>query len=133
MLLKREITTPRRSILRELTYWGLAWSLIASLFLVVIAVVGSIDFGHEDESSKTDVAKLTVSKFAFEAYPQWSRAHQGRCPASLDELTEYMDTTRTLDPWGQRYLMFCTGGRLIVLSSGEDRIPFTADDLWSNQ
>jgi len=131
-MLTREAAARRRSMIGELIAWAVTWAVVVGVLAVLaIGVVGSIDFGHDDDA-KIDIAKLTVSKLAHEAYPQWSRDHKG-CPHSLAELTEYMDTPRTTDPWGQRYRMFCSGGLLIVASSGEDRIPNTADDRWSNQ
>lgn len=119
-------------MIRQLAAWALTWTVIIGLGVGAFAFIGSMDFGHDDAHSKPDIAKLTVSKFAYEAYPQWSRDHHG-CPRSLDDLAEYMDSTQTRDPWGQPYRMYCTTGLLIVASSGEDRIPNTADDRWSNR
>ena len=45
--LVREIQAPAPSIFRQLAVWALTWTLIGLVGLVLIAVVGSIDFGHE--------------------------------------------------------------------------------------
>lgn len=130
-MMQSEVEPPRPSTKRQLARWLFTRSLVmGALGVGFISVVGSIDFGHEDEP---DIARQAVSKFAREAYPKWSRNHTG-CPRSIDELVEYMDTTTTTnDPWGHRYRMTCTDGLLIVASSGEDGIPNTADDRWSNR
>lgn len=82
--------------------------------------------------SKTAVARITARKLADEAYPRWA-AHQpsGACPASLEELTPWMDSNSTRDPWGTPYVMFCLPGRFYVASLGPDAVPGTADDIWS--
>jgi hypothetical protein len=130
-MMRRQVEAPQRSPVRQLALWALTLSFVlGAVGVIAIAVVGSMDFGHEDEP---DVARTTVLKLAREAYPRWSRDHSG-CPRSIDELVEYMDTTATsIDPWGQRYRMYCKGGLLTVASSGEDRIANTADDRWSNR
>jgi hypothetical protein len=86
--------------------------------------------------SRVDIAKLTVQKFANEAYPQWHRAHGADCPRSLYELTEFMDRVTTLDPWGRPYRLACSNDSswrspIRVWSIGEDGIPNTFDDLRS--
>lgn len=81
--------------------------------------------------SKAEIASATVKKYAFEAYPSWRADHRGqRCPASLDELNEYMNQKDDLDPWGTPYEMLC-GDRIYIHSRGEDGIDDTDDDVWS--
>jgi general secretion pathway protein G len=87
-------------------------------------------------SSRGDVAKATVKKYAFEAYTQWSMRNQG-CPADLGVLNEYMNNKDTKDPWGNDYVMLCgdqlpAGAKGIgVFSIGEDAKPNTDDDIKS--
>jgi hypothetical protein len=84
--------------------------------------------------SKVDVARVVVTKYANEAFPQWARTHPSRdCPTSLRELDPYMDKAKGLDPWGRSYAFTCGQGRLYVMSLGRDGRSNTADDLWSHQ
>jgi len=98
-------------------------------FLVGPAVMKSFS------NSKTDVARATVKKYAFEAYTQWSTRNSG-CPANLAALNEYMNNKDTKDPWGNEYQMLCgdqlpAGAKGIgVMSTGED-VKNPADDIKS--
>ena len=40
---------------------------------------------------------------------------------------------RGLDPWGNAYRIYQGRGGVVVHSLGEDGVPNTTDDLWSNQ
>ena len=89
-------------------------------------------------SSKVDIARATVKKYAFEAYPSWSAAHPDKsCPDKLEDLNEYMNNKDIKDPWGNPYKMFCganlpAGAKgLAVESSGEDGKDGTSDDVKS--
>ena len=89
-------------------------------------------------SSKVDIARATVKKYAFEAYPSWSAAHPDKsCPDKLEDLNEYMNNKDIKDPWGNPYKMFCganlpAGAKgLAVQSSGEDGKDNTSDDIKS--
>lgn len=82
--------------------------------------------------SHVDKAKLTVQKYAFEAYPQWARANpNAKCPAAIADLAEYMDTNSTRDPWGSEFVLECTDGKVRVHSFGEDGKDGTGDDIRS--
>jgi IPT/TIG domain-containing protein len=88
--------------------------------------------------SRADIAAVTVKKYAFEAFPQWSAAHPDKaCPDRLTDLDEYMNGSPTKDPWGRDYRMLCgatlpAGARgLGVVSAGEDGKIDTADDIKS--
>lgn len=113
------------------------WELVtAALLLTLIAglFIGPrtqyVCFGE----TKGDIAKLTVKKYAFEAYPQWRREHPSlECPRSLRALDGYMDHADQRDPWGRAYVFTCGGGKLYVASLGYDGRANTADDIWSNQ
>lgn len=89
-------------------------------------------------SSKVDIARATVKKYAFEAYPSWSAAHPDKsCPDKLEDLNEYMNNKDIKDPWGNPYKMYCganlpAGAKgLAVQSSGEDGKDGTSDDIKS--
>ena len=111
--------------------------VLAILALVMGLIVGPRVMKMFGES-KVDIAKLTVQKFANEAFPQWSRAHPDKgCPDKIEDLSEYMDKKDTKDPWGTDYQMLCganlpPGARgLAVFSAGPDQKPNTADDIKS--
>ncbi len=112
--------------------------VLAILALVMGLVVGPRVmrmFGK----SKVDIAQLTVKKYAYEAFGEWSQAHPDKaCPDKLDDLTQYMDSKDVKDPWGNPYKMFCgqnlpagAKGGLAVMSAGEDGKEGTEDDVKS--
>ena len=112
--------------------------VLAILALVMGLVVGPRVmrmFGK----SKDDIAALTVKKYAYEAFGEWSQAHPDKaCPDKLEDLSQYMDSKDTKDPWGNPYKMFCgqnlpagAKGGLAVMSSGEDGKDGTEDDVKS--
>lgn len=85
-----------------------------------------------DEPSKADIARMTVKKYAFEAYPSWRRDRPGfTCPGSLLVLNEYMNANDARDPWGRSYRHRCDANQLLVSSRGEDGRFGTADDIKS--
>ena len=111
--------------------------VLAILALVMGLVVGPRVIKMFGES-KVDVAKLTVQKYANEAYPQWDRSHPGKgCPENLAALSEYMNSKSTNDPWGHEYKFFCganlpAGAKgVAVMSFGEDGKEGTGDDVKS--
>ena len=111
--------------------------VLAILALVMGLVVGPrvmSMFG----SSKVDIAKATVQKFAYEAYTQWSVANRDKaCPANIEELTPFMNSKDIKDPWGTPYKLMCgqnlpAGAKgLAVMSFGEDQKEGTGDDIKS--
>jgi general secretion pathway protein G len=112
--------------------------VLAILALVMGLVVGPRVmrmFGK----SKVDIAQLTVKKYAYEAFGEWSQAHPDKaCPDKLEDLTQYMDSKDVKDPWGNPYKMFCgqnlpagAKGGLAVMSAGEDGKEGTEDDVKS--
>ncbi|HSN29485.1 MAG TPA: prepilin-type N-terminal cleavage/methylation domain-containing protein [Kofleriaceae bacterium] len=112
--------------------------VLAILALVMGLVVGPRVmrmFGK----SKVDIAQLTVKKYAYEAFGEWSQAHPDKaCPDKLEDLTQYMDSKDVKDPWGSPYKMFCgqnlpagAKGGLAVMSAGEDGKEGTEDDVKS--
>jgi len=92
--------------------------------------------------SQGDIAKLAVTKYAAEAYPQWALKNTDKpCPESLLEVAQHMGKTEadTKDPWGSPYKMFCGAGQLpagvtdgiAVMSFGPDKAEGTGDDIRS--
>lgn len=111
--------------------------VLAILALVMGLVVGPRVMKMFGES-KVDIARATVKKYAFEAYPSWSAAHPDKaCPEKLEDLNEYMNNKDTKDPWGGSYKMLCgqqlpAGAKgLAVMSPGEDGKEGTSDDIKS--
>jgi prepilin-type N-terminal cleavage/methylation domain-containing protein len=112
--------------------------VLAILALVMGLVVGPRVM-RMFSKSKDDIAALTVKKFAYEAFGEWSQAHPDKsCPDKLEDLSQYMDSKDTKDPWGQPYKMFCgqnlpagAKGGLAVMSSGPDAKDGTEDDIKS--
>ena len=112
--------------------------VLAILALVMGLVVGPRVMKMFGES-KVDIAKMTVNKYANEAYPSWSTSHTDKaCPGALTELNEYMNNKDIKGPWGNDYKMFCgqnlpagAKGGLAVMSAGEDGKEGTEDDVKS--
>jgi prepilin-type N-terminal cleavage/methylation domain-containing protein len=112
--------------------------VLAILALVMGLVVGPRVM-RMFSKSKDDIAALTVKKFAYEAFGEWSQAHPDKaCPDKLEDLSQYMDSKDTKDPWGNPYKLFCgqnlpagAKGGLAVMSSGPDGKDGTEDDIKS--
>lgn len=111
--------------------------VLAILALVMGLVVGPRVLAIFADS-KSDIARLAVTKYAHEAYPQWLAQHPGAtCPASIDELGELMNRKSSKDPWGNQYKMFCApslpvGAKGIAIASpGPDHREGTDDDIRS--
>ncbi len=111
--------------------------VLAIIALVMGLVVGPRVMKMFGES-KVEIAKDTVRKYAYEAYPSWSAAHPDKaCPDRLEDLNEYMNNKDIKDPWGGMYKMLCgqqlpAGAKgLAVMSSGEDGKEGTNDDVKS--
>jgi prepilin-type N-terminal cleavage/methylation domain-containing protein len=112
--------------------------VLAILALVMGLVVGPRVM-RMFSKSKDDIAALTVKKYAYEAFGEWAQAHPDKqCPDKLEDLSQYMDSKDTKDPWGNPYKMFCgqnlpAGAKagLAVMSSGPDGKDGTEDDVKS--
>jgi hypothetical protein len=85
-----------------------------------------------------DIARATVKKYAFEAFPMWTAFHPGvMCPATLADLAPHAESASPTDPWGNGYVVLCgdalpVGAKhLAVLSLGPDGKRDTADDVKS--
>ena len=111
--------------------------VLAILALVMGLVVGPAVMKRFGES-KEKIARATVQKYVFEAFPQWSANHTDKqCPEKLEDLNEYMNSKDIKDPWGGTYKMLCgqnlpAGAKgLAVSSPGEDGKEGTTDDVKS--
>jgi hypothetical protein len=111
--------------------------VLAILALVMGLVVGPKVMKMFGES-KVDIARATVNKYAYEAYPSWAAAHPDKgCPDRLEDLNEYMNNKDIMDPWQHPYKMLCgqqlpPGAKgLAVVSAGEDGKDGTGDDVKS--
>jgi hypothetical protein len=110
---------------------------------VVMVMFGSVGCGHASRSAPTkqelDRTKLTVEKYAYEAFASWAASHPDKaCPDRLDELNAYMNTEDSKDPWGTPYKMLCGSTApaaarhgIGVLSAGPDQKFDTDDDIRS--
>lgn len=111
--------------------------VLAILALVMGLLVGPRLMDAMDKA-KRGTAMLAVKKLANEAYMQWAASHLDRaCPDTLDELTPYMNSKDTRDPWGRSYKMYCgatlpAGAHGLAVSSlGPDGTDQTDDDITS--
>src|SRR5262249_4445686 len=111
--------------------------VLAILALVMGLVVGPAVMKRFGES-KEKIAKATVQKYVYEAYPQWSSAHPDKaCPEKLEDLNEYMNNKDAADPWGGKFKVLCgpnlpAGAKgLAVMSPGPDGKEGTEDDVKS--
>lgn len=109
---------------------------LSVLAVLVVGVVGAMFESHVSTSfgeSKADVARMTVKKYAYEAYPEWAAANPDRPCPELGELNLYMANKDTKDPWGAPYFFACTSPKhLRIVSAGEDGAFGTADDIRSD-
>ena len=112
------------------------------IVLAILALVMGLLVGPKVmamfSKSKVDIAKLTVKKYADEAYPQWAASHPDKqCPDNLEALNEFMNNKENKDPWGNPYKMMCgtnlpAGAKgIAIMSSGPDAKDGTEDDIKS--
>ncbi len=121
--------TPGRSSVRVNGLIG-----ITSFALLVVCTSRAARAMSRCTKSKSDIASLTIKKYADEAYVEFRAAHPSRaCPANLAELNEWMNSKDDRDPWGTEYVMHCSADGIVVRSAGEDAMWGTADDLWSDR
>ena len=133
--------TGRRGLRRRLRRIAGMTLLEIIIVLAILALVMGLLVGPQVlkmfGESKTDIARATVKKMAFEAYSQWvSRpGNAGKCPTPAN-LGEYMATANPKDPWGEEYVIKCSdlpagAVGIAVLSKGEDKREGTGDDIKS--
>jgi general secretion pathway protein G len=135
-MFRKKVARVARSAQRGMTLLEIM-IVLAILALVMGLVVGPAVMKRFGES-KEKIAKATVQKYAYDAYPQWSSAHPDKqCPEKLEDLNEYMNNKDIKDPWGGTYKMLCgqnlpAGAKgLAVVSPGEDGKEGTSDDVKS--
>ena len=104
-MFKRNVKKARRAAQRGMTLLEIM-IVLAILALVMGLVVGPRVMKMFGES-KIDIAKMTVNKYANEAFPSWAASHSDGCPKGLADLNEYMNNKDAKDPWGGQYKMLC--------------------------
>jgi hypothetical protein len=116
-----------------------ALALSTAVAVSLVASGGCKQTSERGTVAEGNLAKMTVQKIAFEAYPQWAATHPDKaCPASIDDLKDALGSETSLtDPWGHPYKMLCganlpKGARgFAVSSAGPDGADGTADDIKS--
>lgn len=94
---------------------------------------------HMCSETREDIARSTIIKYAFDALPEWQRAHpETTCPRGLGELNEWMNNKDIRDPWGRDYRFICTlssqhGRGIVVWSAGPDQRFGNSDDIASDR
>ncbi len=107
--------------------------VLAILALVMGLVVGPKIMAHFREA-KIRTARMAVTMYANQDYPQWAIDHHERCPASIADIAGGQDVD---DPWGTAYKLYCgaTAPSASVAfgaaSFGEDTREGTPDDIQS--
>jgi general secretion pathway protein G len=118
--------------------------------MIVIAILGLImglvvvpKVMDMFSSSREQIAKLAVNKWAFETAPQWQASNPGKgCPENMQTLAQFVGKGQSdlEDPWGSPYEMLCKGrdtmppdanSSFAVLSYGPDKKKGTEDDIVS--
>lgn len=133
----RKLKKARRVAQRGMTL--LEIMIVLAILALVMGLVVGPRVMRMFSKSKDDIAALTVKKYAYEAFGEWSQAHPDKaCPDKLEDLSQYMDSKDIKDPWGNPYKMFCgqslpagAKGGLAVMSSGPDGKDGTEDDVKS--
>jgi general secretion pathway protein G len=111
------------------------------IVLAIIALVMGLLVGprvlRSFQQAESETTRMLVKQFSDEAYVRWRANNPGqRCPESLSELTEYLNTSDTTDSWGNELVMRCgsnapEGVTFGVLSPGPDGQEGTDDDITS--
>ena len=113
--------------------------------LIVLAIIGLVmgllvgpRVMKMFSSSKVDLTRIMIKKYANEGYPQWQIHHSGKtCPDSVNEIAAEEDQKEAKDEWGNPLTMLCGDQRpagvhgIGIVSVGEDGKPGTPDDLKS--
>lgn len=115
--------------------------MVQRIMIALILLGASCKKSREEQmfsSDKTDIARLTVKKYADEAYPSWAMSNTSKsCPDRLEDLNEFMNSKDVRDPWGNNYGLVCGANApagvkgIGVSSNGPDGKPGTADDIHS--
>jgi len=131
-MLSREVIVPPPKPVSTLSAMLLVTGLVVAGVLAVGAVVGPRLMCHG--ASKIDVARATVDRLAYEAYPAWLTDHPDRpCPPSLAALLPYESSRSAMDPWDTTYTLICRDVGITVVSAGGDGKLGTDDDIRSDR
>jgi prepilin-type N-terminal cleavage/methylation domain-containing protein len=112
------------------------------IVLAILAAVMGILIGPRVIGAHThargETTRMKLKMLAYEAYPSWAAVnHSVGCPASLAELSPYMNGNDLTDGWGQALELKCGASLpagvhgIGVVSRGEDGKLGTSDDLTS--
>jgi hypothetical protein len=111
---------------------AVAISISISISIVVCACAKG-----ELEASRREIAKLTVEKYASEAFPRWAVQNPGTACPDLAALDQVLGRKGEPDPWGSPYVLLCGDASPVtgvgVMSLGPDRERGTDDDITSWQ
>jgi hypothetical protein len=101
----------------------LSTALGASLLLLPAVLMGY-------NRGKLKVARLAVTELQG-AVDSYRFEHDGKCPASVAELSVAGRLKASADPWGHGYQL--SGGPCRISSNGPDGVPGTADDIVADE
>jgi general secretion pathway protein G len=81
--------------------------------------------------AEQDRAALQTAQHIRDAVLTWRSENSSECPTlSRLELDHALpSSSRTDDPWGQRFRVSCSGSGVVVSSPGRDHKPNTPDDI----
>lgn len=98
--------------------------------IAVVFGVGVFIFKPRVDAAQNRAAMRTAERIR-DAVVEWRSENSTGCPTlSRLELDHALpSTSRTDDPWGQRFRVSCTGSGVIVSSPGRDHKPNTSDDI----
>jgi general secretion pathway protein G len=112
------------------------------IVLAILAIVMGLLVGPKVmdyfKQAKVKTTNMKLKMCAYQAYPSWTASHpDSDCPASLADLTPYLNNEDLNDAWGTPLTMVCGAKAPAqargfgVISAGEDHQPGTPDDLHS--
>ena len=106
----------------------------------VLLMLGGCAKNERYPGEAVNDVKVMAKKYAYEAYGQWTQVHPGtQCPANIEDLSEFMNSSDTRDRWGNKLQLLCgagapagvTKGAVGILSLGPDGEKGTDDDIKS--
>ena len=89
--------------------------------------------------TKVSAAKISVDKYAYQAYAQYQTDSDEDCPDSIEALNKYIGRDSAKDPYGSPLIMLCGDdlpeeakfAGIGILSAGKDKKRGTKDDVMS--
>lgn len=104
-------------------------SAVVALIAVIMGA-GMLLFKPHVDAEQNRAALQTAERIR-DAALAWKSQNSTGCPTlSRLEMDHALPrTSRTDDPWGQRFRVSCSQSGIVVSSPGRDRKPNTADDI----